>query len=99
MENINKKQREDIMNIKKLQRAEMAVRYLMEDEGLEDFYYNYDGDYDFRKLGNILLRIETLENYRDDNELEENEEVELKRRLEYINNELEYFNELAKEEI
>lgn len=86
------------MNIKRLQRAEMAVRNWMEENNLEYFYYNYDStDYDFRTFGNVLLRIETLENYKDDDELEEIEEVELKRHLEYINNELEYFNELAKE--
>ena len=87
------------MNIKKLQRAEMAVRYLMEDEGLEDFYYNYDGDYDFRKLGNILLRIETLENYRDDDELDTEEEKELNKLNEFIENEIDGFREMMMEEI
>ena len=85
------------MNIKKLQRAEMAVRYLMEDEGLEDFYYNYDGDYDFRKLGNVLLRIETLENYKDDDELDKEEEVELNKLNEFIENEIDGFREMMME--
>lgn len=86
------------MNIKRLQRAEMAVRNWMGENNLEDFYCNYDStDYDFRTFGNVLLRIETLENYKDDDELEENEEIELKRHLEYINNEKDYFEEIAKE--
>ena len=85
------------MNIKKLQRAEMAVRYLMEDEGLEDFYYNYDGDYDFRKLGNVLLRIETLENYKDDDELDKEEEKELNKLNGFIENEIDGFREIMME--
>ena len=85
------------MKIKKLQRAEMAVRYLMEDEGLEDFYYNYDGDYDFRELGNVLLRIETLENYKDDDELDKEEEKELNKLNGFIENEIDGFREIMME--
>ena len=46
------------MKIKKLQRAEMAVRNWMEENNLEDFYCNYDStDYDFRTFGNMMTNL------------------------------------------
>ena len=56
------------MKIQKLQRMEKAIYQLMEEEGLMDFYSNTD--LDFKDLGEMLLRVETLENYKDNEEIE-----------------------------
>lgn len=85
------------MKIQKLQRMEKAIYQLMEEEGLMDFYSNTD--LDFKDLGEMLLRVETLENYKDDDEIdavEEKELIELNIKIEDL---IDYYKTLAKENL
>ena len=85
------------MKIQKLERMEKAIYQLMEEEGLMDFYSNTD--LDFKDLGKMLLRIETLENYKDDDEIEAIEEKELIGLNIKIKDLIEYYKTLAKENL
>lgn len=85
------------MKIQKLQRMEKAIYQLMEEEGLMDFYSNTD--LDFKDLGEMLLRVETLENYKDDDEIEaveEKELIELNIKIEEL---IDYYKTLVKESL
>lgn len=85
------------MKIQKLQRMEKAIYQLMEEEGLMDFYSNTD--LDFKDLGEMLLRVETLENYKDDDEIEaveEKELIELNIKIEEL---IDYYKTLAKKSL
>ena len=84
------------MKIEKLQRMEKAIYQLMEEEGLMDFYSNTD--LEFKDLGGMLLRIETLENYKD-NEIEAIEEKELIGLNMKIKDLIEYYKTVAKENL
>lgn len=85
------------MKIQKLQRMEKAIYQLMEEEGLMDFYSNTD--LDFKDLGEMLLRVETLENYKDDDEIEAVEEKELIELNIKIEDLIDYYKTLAKENL
>ena len=85
------------MKIEKLQRMEKAIYQLMEEEGLMDFYSNTD--LDFKDLGEMLLRVETLENYKDNEEIEAIEEKELIGLNIKIKDLIEYYKTLAKENL
>ena len=85
------------MKKRKLQRMEKAIHQLMEEEGLMDFYSNTD--LDFKDLGEMLLRVETLENYKDNNEIEVVEEKELIELNIKIEDLIDYYKTLAKENL